>query len=223
MAALSTLRKAAELRGCGFGRGGCAMPWEGWVTIVVVALFSVGLARNWTAPDVLSIACLALLVALGALTESERLPTASEAMSGMGNSGLLTVGALFVVVAGLCQTGVMAMILQPLPGRPRTALAAQVRLLLPITTLSAFLNNTPVVAMFMPVVNEICKKTNVSPSQLFLPMAYAATFGGVCTMIGSRTNLVVAGLIDKANLPDVPVLRMFDIAWVGYRDCSRRF
>jgi di/tricarboxylate transporter len=191
------------------------MAWEGWVTIAVVTLFMVGLARNWTAPDVLGIACLTLLVAIGALTGSERLPAPSEALSGMGNSGLLTVGALFVVVAGLSQTGAVALIVQPLLGHPRTALAAQVKLLLPVTTLSAFLNNTPVVAMFMPVVDEICKKTKISPSKLFLPMAYAGTFGGVCTMIGTSTNLVVAGLIDKASLPDVPDFRMFDIAWVG--------
>ncbi len=84
-----------------------------------------------------------------------------------------------------------------------------------MTTLSAFLNNTPVVAMFMPVVDEICKKTNISPSKLFMPMAFAATFGGVCTMIGTSTNLVVAGLIDKAQLPDLPAIEMFDITWVG--------
>ena len=84
-----------------------------------------------------------------------------------------------------------------------------------MTTLSAFLNNTPVVAMFMPVVNEICKKTNISPSKLFMPMAFAATFGGVCTMIGTSTNLVVAGLIHKAKLADVPSVEMFDITWVG--------
>mgnify|MGYP001144717154 CR=1 FL=1 len=89
------------------------------------------------------------------------------------------------------------------------------RLLLPVTTLSAFLNNTPVVAMFMPVVDEICKKTNISPSKLFMPMAFAATFGGVCTMIGTSTNLVVAGLVDKAQLPDLPAIEMFDITWVG--------
>ena len=89
------------------------------------------------------------------------------------------------------------------------------KLLLPVTTLSAFLNNTPVVAMFMPVVDEICKKTNISPSKLFMPMAFAATFGGVCTMIGTSTNLVVAGLVDKAKLPDLPAIEMFDITWVG--------
>ncbi len=191
------------------------MVWEAWVTLAVVALFIVGLARNWTAPDLLSISCLSILVAIGALAGSDRLPTASQALAGMGNSGLITVGALFVVVAGLTQTGAMALIVQPLLGRPRTALAAQLRLLLPVTTLSAFLNNTPVVAMFMPVVDEICKKTNISPSKLFMPMAFAATFGGVCTMIGTSTNLIVAGLVDKAKLPDLPAIEMFDITWVG--------
>ncbi len=94
------------------------MPWEGWVTIVVVTVFIVGLARNWTAPDVLSVACLSLLVAIGSVTGSDRLPSAGEALAGMGNSGLITVGALFVVVAGLTQTGAMALIVQPLLGRP---------------------------------------------------------------------------------------------------------
>ncbi len=191
------------------------MVWEAWVTIAVVILFIVGLARGWTTPDLLSMACLALLVAIGAISGSDRLPTAAQALSGMGNSGLITVGALFVVVAGLTQTGAMGLIVQPLLGRPRTTLAAQVRLLLPVATMSAFLNNTPVVAMFMPVVDEICKKTRISPSKLFLPLVYAATFGGVCTMIGTSTNLVVAGLIDRAKLPDLRTIEMFDITWVG--------
>ena len=69
--------------------------------------------------------------------------------------------------------------------------------------------------MFMPVVDEVCKKSNISPSKLFMPMAFAATFGGVCTMIGTSTNLVVAGLVDKAQLPDLPAIEMFDITWVG--------
>ncbi|HPM82700.1 MAG TPA: SLC13 family permease [Candidatus Anammoximicrobium sp.] len=191
------------------------MAWEAWVTIAVVAVFIVGLARNWAAPDLLSMSCLTLLIAVGAVTGSDRLPSAAQALSGMGNSGLITVGALFVVVAGLTQTGAMGLIVQPLLGRPRTVLAAQTKLLLPVTSLSAFLNNTPVVAMFMPVVNEICKKTDISPSKLFMPMAFAGTFGGVCTMIGTSTNLIVAGLIDKAKLPDLPKVEMFDITWVG--------
>jgi di/tricarboxylate transporter len=191
------------------------MEWEGYITIAVVILFIVGLARSWAAPDLLSLTCLTALVTIGALTGSDRLPGPGEALAGMSNSGLITVGALFVVVAGLTQTGAMALVVQPLLGRPRTALAAQGRLFLPVMTLSAFLNNTPVVAMFMPVVNEICKKTNISPSKLFLPLAYVATFGGVCTLIGTSTNLIVGGLITKAKLPELPAIHMFDVTWVG--------
>ena len=191
------------------------MAWEGYITIAVVILFIVGLARAWAAPDLLSLTCLTILTTIGALTGSDRLPGPGEALAGMSNSGLITVGALFVVVAGLTQTGAMALVVQPLLGRPRTALAAQGRLFLPVMTLSAFLNNTPVVAMFMPVVNEICKKTNISPSKLFLPLAYVATFGGVCTLIGTSTNLIVGGLIGKTGLPDLPKIHMFDVTWVG--------
>lgn len=191
------------------------MAWEGYITIAVVILFIVGLARAWAAPDLLSLTCLTILTTIGALTGSDRLPGPGEALAGMSNSGLITVGALFVVVAGLTQTGAMALVVQPLLGRPRTALAAQGRLFLPVMTLSAFLNNTPVVAMFMPVVNEICKKTNISPSKLFLPLAYVATFGGVCTLIGTSTNLIVGGLIGKTGLPDLTKIHMFDVTWVG--------
>jgi len=191
------------------------MEWEGYTTVTVVILFIIGLARGWAAPDLLSLTCLAALVTIGSLTGSPRLPGPGEALAGMSNSGLITVGALFVVVAGLTQTGAMALIVQPLLGRPRTALGAQARLFLPVMTLSAFLNNTPVVAMFMPVVNEICKKTNISPSKLFLPLAYVATFGGVCTLIGTSTNLIVGGLIAEAKLAELPKMHMFDVTWVG--------
>ena len=115
----------------------------------------------------------------------------------MGNTGLITVGVLFVVVAGLVQTGAMELVAGPIIGQPKSARSALVRLLTPVTTLSAFLNNTPVVAMFMPVVEDICKRSRISPSKLYLPMAYAATFGGVCTLVGTSTNLIVQGLLDR--------------------------
>jgi di/tricarboxylate transporter len=65
------------------------------------------------------------------------------------------------------------------------------------------------------VVDENGKKTTISPSKLFMPMAFAVTFGGVCTMIGTSTNRVVAGLVDRAKLPDLPAIEMFDVTWVG--------
>ncbi|HUG91538.1 MAG TPA: SLC13 family permease [Planctomycetaceae bacterium] len=193
------------------------------MTLGVVALFIIGLARNWAAPDMLALAAMTLLVLIGELAQSDKLPSITEAVANFGNSGLITVGVLFVVVAGLVQTGAMTLITQPLLGRPKTALAAQLRLLFPVAGLSAFLNNTPVVAMFMPVIDDLCRKTGISASRLFMPMAFAATMGGVCTLIGTSTNLILHGLIvaldpreRKDLLPGRPDgLMMFDPAWIG--------
>jgi di/tricarboxylate transporter len=130
----------------------------------------------------------------------------------MGNTGLITVGALFVVVAGLVQTGAMELVAGPIIGQPKTARSAMLRLIAPVATLSAFLNNTPVVAMFMPVVEDICKRSRISPSKLYMPMAYAATFGGVCTLVGTSTNLIVQGLLTEHGHAG---MKMFDLAWIG--------
>lgn len=188
------------------------MTWEAWFVIGVVIMLIWALARNWASPDLLSIGALTVLVLGGVLSGSPKLPAPDKALAGYGNPSLITVGALFVLVAGLTQTGAMTLMTQRLIGRPTSVLAAQLRVLIPVTLLSSFMNNTPVVAMFMPVVNDICKKTQISPSKLFLPMAYAATFGGICSLIGTSTNLIVSDLVERAGLPG---LWMFDISWVG--------
>ena len=189
------------------------MGWEAWFTIAVVVVLVVGLARDWASPDLLLLTGLIVLMATGYVAGTDRLPSPAEAVAGLGNSGLITVGALFVVVAGLVQTQALAVITEPLIGRPKDAGRAQMRLVLPVAGLSAFLNNTPVVAMFLPVVDDICKKAGISPSKLFLPLSYAAIFGGVCTLIGTSTNLIVNGLlVSDAGLPS---FSMFQIAWVG--------
>ena len=162
--------------------------------------------------DIVILAALTVLVAAGQLLGSKRLPSAANAVAGLGNSGLITVAVLFVVVAGLSQTGAMGLVAAPLVGRPTSARSALARLMTPVTLLSAFLNNTPVVAMFMPVVEDICKRSRISPSKLYLPMAYAATFGGVCTLVGTSTNLIVHGLLTDATGSG---LKMFDLTWVG--------
>jgi di/tricarboxylate transporter len=143
---------------------------------------------------------------------SDRLPSPARAVKGLGNEALVTVAVLFIVAEGLGQTGAMSMIVRPLLGMPRTNRQAQLRLMLPVCGLSAFLNNTPIVAMFMPVVSDWCKKTRLSPSRLFLPLSYAAILGGMCTLIGTSTNLVVYGMLDEATKPRVG---MFTITAVG--------
>lgn len=188
------------------------MTWEAWLTCASVTVMFIALVRNWAPADYVLVAVVTLLVAVGEILDSPKLPQASEAVAGLGNPGLVTVAVLFVVVAGLVQTGAMGLIAGPLLGHPRSVRSAQFRLIAPVVMLSSFLNNTPVVAMFLPVVDDICKRTRISPSKLYLPMAYAATFGGVCTLIGTSTNLVVNGLLIEATGKG---MAMFDLTWVG--------
>ncbi len=194
------------------------MTWEAWVTLVVVAGIVVALITNRVAADLAFFAGLVVLVTIGAIFGGEHLPSPAAAVSGFGNEGLITVAVLYVVVCGMVQTGAIALITRPLFGRPRSTLAAQTRIMLPVAGFSAVLNNTPVVAMFMPVVGDLCKKMQISPSKLFIPLSYAAILGGVCTLIGTSTNLVVFGLLQEAtrDMPGGPTrMGIFDITWVG--------
>ncbi|NJM57349.1 MAG: SLC13 family permease, partial [Synechococcales cyanobacterium RU_4_20] len=114
---------------------------------------------------------------------------------------------------GVEQTGGMTWISQNLLGLPKGQLGALSRLLFPIVGMSAFLNNTPIVAMFVPVVSDWARKLRISPSKLMIPLSYGAIFGGICTLIGTSTNLVVNGLIiSQAKLPG---LGMFDMTPVS--------
>lgn len=188
------------------------MTWESWVTIAVVVLIIIGLMRNVAGPDVILLGGLTLLMTLASIFQTDLLPSPARAVAGFGNDGLITVAVLYVVTAGLTQTGAMALIVQPLLGRPRSLASAQVRMMLPVAGLSAFLNNTPIVAMFMPVVNDWAKKYNLTASRLFIPLSYAAIVGGTCTLIGTSTNLVVYGMLGDDTRDRVG---MFTIAWIG--------
>ncbi len=182
------------------------MEWEAWLTISVILLCFVAMASNRVAPDIALMGGVTVLLLSGILTPA-------EAFLGLSNEGVITVAVLYVVVTGLKETGAIAWLGQRLLGRPETLKAAQLRLMAPVAAMSAFLNNTPVVAMFIPAVSDWAKKNNISPSKLMIPLSYAAITGGVCTLIGTSTNLVVNGLITtETNLSG---LGMFDLAWIG--------
>jgi di/tricarboxylate transporter len=191
------------------------MSWEAWVVLAVVVAVFVALWNNWTSPDVVLVGAAVLLTTLG--LASSTLPSPAELAAQFGNEGVLTVGVLFIAAAGLTETGGLQLVTDRLLGVPRSVLDGQVRLMLPVTAVSAFLNNTPVVAMFIPVVNDWCKKTGMSPSKLFIPLSYAAVLGGVCTLIGTSTNLVVQAQLvaARASDPSVPLLGMFTLTPIG--------
>jgi len=192
------------------------MGWEGWFTLGVVGLMAVGLVRNLAGPDTILLGGMTILMSLGVF--SERLPSVPQFAGAFGNQGLITIGVLFVVAEGLSRTGAMTLVTQPMLGRPRSVGGAQLRLLGPVALLSAFLNNTPIVAMFLPVVRDWCRKTGLAPSKLFMPLSFAAILGGACTLIGTSTNLVVQGLVLDAHERGRMVhfdIHMFTIAWLG--------
>jgi di/tricarboxylate transporter len=191
--------------------------WQAWFTVAVLGLVFFQLAFTHVATDLALIGGVAMLVLTGILTPE-------AALTGLANEGMVTVALLFVVSAGMTETGGIAWIAERIFGRPKTPQRAIARLMVPTATASAFMNNTPLVAMLIPAVNDWAKQIRVAPSKLMIPLSYAAILGGTCTLIGTSTNIVVNGLIirgAKEGNSQLPVdgLNMFDITWVGLPAC----
>lgn len=185
------------------------MTAEGWITIAVVVAIFVGLLRNIAPTDLLFLSAATLLALLGVIS-------AEEAFAGFSNGGMLTVAFMFVVAAGLKETGFLDVVGHGLLGSTATTSGALARLSAAVLPLSAFLNNTPVVSMFLPVVMDWCRKNRVSPSRLLIPLSFLAILGGTCTLIGTSTNLVVTGLMEKSGVPGVSEgLSLFELGKVG--------
>ena len=142
--------------------------------------------------------------------------TIAEGVSGFSNEGVLTVLVLFVVAAGIQLTGGLDWYMSKLLGRPVNTPAAQLRLMIPIAIISAFLNNTPVVVIMIPIVQKWGKNVGIAPSQLLIPLSFASILGGTCTLIGTSTNLVVAGLMSEryGDNPDMAI-GLFDLGEYG--------
>jgi di/tricarboxylate transporter len=192
------------------------MTLEMLLVILVVVGVLVMLAASRVPADAVLAAALTALLAVPIPTEQGwRMGVLSipDALSGFSNSGMLTVGVLFVVVTGLKETGGIDWIASRLLGRPRTERRALLRVITPVWGLSVFLNNTPVVAMMIPAVQDWSKRLGISTSKLMIPLSYAAILGGTCSLIGTSTNLVVAGLVIAHT--DLKPLGMFDITRVG--------
>ncbi|KTG27145.1 potassium transporter TrkA [Idiomarina sp. WRN-38] len=145
-------------------------------------------------------------------TQELSLTPPPEALAGFANPGVMTIATLYIVAAALKETGAVQWLARTLLGQPRGLSEAQLRMLLPAAGLSAFMNNTTVVAMLIPAVQEWAQRLKLPPSKLLLPLSYAAILGGTCTLIGTSTNLVVDGLLQRElNIS----LQMFELAWVG--------
>ena len=140
--------------------------YDAWLTIAVLVVVFTTLAATSIAADIVMMAGLITLLIGGVLNPK-------EALSGMSNEGMITVGVLYVVVSGLQQTGCMALVASRLFGRPTGVNDAQVRMMFPVAGISAFMNNTPLVAMMLPVVADWAKKFRIPVGKLMMPLSFA--------------------------------------------------
>jgi len=160
---------------------------QGWITLITVMSIFIVMARTRIPAVVAFLGALTVLLVTGIVTEA-------EGLAGFGSEPVVVHAAFFVVMAGLMQTGVLYWLTKHLLGTPKNYQQAIVKLMVPIASLAAFLNSVNVVALFIDVVKIWARKLNTQPSRLLIPLSYAATLGGTCTLLGNSSNLVISGL-----------------------------
>ncbi len=154
---------------------------------------------------------LVAMIGLGALLVFG-LVTPAEGFSGFSNPATLTVAAMFILSAGLQKTGATAAVGRLMVRFGRSHYTALIVIMATITVMSAFVNNTAAVAVFIPLVTILANRRRISASKLLIPLSYASQFGGVCTLIGTSTNLLVSSISDQAGYGS---FSMFEFSRMG--------
>jgi len=188
------------------------------IALGVTALIFLAMQRRRAVPiDLLFLSGLVLVTLAGVLTPK-------QALAGFSNKALIMIGALFAASAGLRNTGALDWLGNRLLGGVTTANSALFRLAAAVVPASAFVLNTPLVAMLTPVVIDWCRQRSISPSRLLIPLSYLTILGGVCTLIGTSTTLVINGKLnamvaeggyEPKILTRIGELSFFEITSVG--------
>ena len=186
---------------------GAGQQAKAWLTLGLVGLVFVLLVVTTLSPDIVMIGAVVVLLGFGILS-------APDALAGMANEGVLVVAVLYVVAAGMRETGGVSWVATYLFGRPKSTMAGIIRVVFPTMGLSAFIANTPLVVMLLPAVDDLSRRFRIPASKLMIPLSYAAILGGTCTLIGTSTNLTVNALL-LGITDNKHAIGMFDISWVG--------
>lgn len=189
------------------------MDWQGWFTLAVVVLALVAMVREFAAPDLVLMAALLSLTVTGILSPA-------ETFAGFANPVVPAIGGLFVVSAGLRETGALDLTFGRLLRGAKTTLQGSLRLVAPVMACSGFLNNAPIVAMMTPAVIDWARRQRLSPSRFLIPLSYAAVLGSMTTIMGTSTNLTVAGLVQEAGMTP---MTFFELLPVGLPLCAVGF
>lgn len=176
------------------------------VSLLVVVVMLLALMTELIEADVIVFGALGVLLVGGIITPN-------EALAGFSNKGMLTVAILFIVAYAAQSAGFMQFCADRVMGSGKAGEARSLlRMMLPVAGLSAFLNNTPIVAMFTPYLRDWAQRNGFAPSKFLIPLSYVTIFGGVFTLIGTSTNLVVSGLYQQKHGQS---LGMFELGLVG--------
>ena len=181
------------------------MAWEAWFTLAVTILTLALLVRETLAPANIMLGATIVLLVAGIISPG-------EAFSGFGNSAPITVAALYVLARAVEKTNLLQPVLSFLLGDKGGDRGSLNRLLPASAGASAFLNNTPLVAMLIPPVTDWAERTGKSPSRYLMPLSYAVILGGVITVMGTSTNLVVSGMLEAKGMEPMGI---FEITPIG--------
>ncbi len=178
------------------------------ILFVLLALTGMVTALIWDRmrPGMILLTVVVLFLCAGILSPAEML-------EGFSNKGMITVGLLFLVSEGVRQSGALGQVIKKLlPQKETTIFKAQARMLPSIAFISAFLNNTPVVVIFAPIIKRWAESVKLPATKFLIPLSYVTILGGMCTLIGTSTNLVIHGMMQEAGLAG---FTMFELGKVG--------
>lgn len=181
------------------------MTFEAWITVAVLAAMIAALVTGRVSPPVGIIGGTAVLYVAG-------VTSADQAFSGFANTAPITVAALYVIAGAIEKTGAIQPVVRLLLGSSRSERRDLTRLVAPSAVSSAFLANTPIVAMLTPAVTKWSDESGRSASTYLIPLSYGTILGGAVTVIGTSTNLVVSGLLEDAGQEP---LKLFELAQIG--------
>ena len=177
----------------------------------LITLFIILAAVVLFATEVLSIDLVAMLIVVALIFSG--VISAEQGVEGFSNKATITVAFMFVLSAALLKTGALQVLAFRLAGVFRSSFRTGIILMmLLVAVISAFVNNTPVVAVFIPVVIQIAYAAGYHPSKMLIPLSFASIFGGMCTLIGTSTNILVSGIAEKEGLSPID---MFDLTPLG--------
>ncbi|MGD7653627.1 MAG: SLC13 family permease [Verrucomicrobiales bacterium] len=174
--------------------------------LAVIALTLIAFVREWAPPDVLALSILCLVTALG-LVDMDSMALVFQ------NEAPLTIGALFVIGGALEQSGAVDRMGKALQDKLSGNTASAILAFSVVSAFfSAWMNNTAIVAMLLPVTLGFARSKQIAASKLLMPLSYASVMGGMCTLIGTSTNLLVNGALRDLN---VAPMSMFELAPIG--------